>query len=370
MIEQENKPLKVLMLSKDLSAEGGVVNLVSTFMARFSSDVQCDYLAVGQGNSNNSKLSSLFFPVVDNFRLARHVLKNRYDCVHINCSLNLKAVLRDSLFLVTLSLLRYKQIVFYIHGWEDSMMGRIKNNPVFRYLFKKIFSQSKVILVLASHFKNDLVELGFDREKVHLTTTLFNGELFKGVEREENSSCRKLLFLSRFVKEKGIYELLGAYKAIVRSFPDTKLIMAGDGEERERMEAWVQEHGLEGRVEFPGFLRDTEKAKVLLNSEFFIFPTYYGEGCPISLLEAMAAGQAIVTHGAGGIPDIFVDGENGILLDHVSVETVQHAIEKLLGDDVLTEKIKVHNQRQAWERYEADVMTQEMENYYRLAAKS
>ncbi len=369
MTETDKRPLKVLMLSKDLSAEGGVVDLVSTFMTHFSPETCCDYLAVGQGNTNNSKLKSLFFPLVDNFRLARHIRKKSYDCVHINCSLNFKSVLRDGMFFITLSLLRYENIVFYIHGWDGTVMERIKNNRVLRYLFKKTFSSSKLILVLASRFKSDLESIGFDGGKIYSTTTLFNGDLFKGLSRKENvSGQRQLLFLSRFVKEKGIYELLGAYKLIAQKFPDTRLVMAGDGEERERLESWVRENGLSDRVEFAGFLRGKDKARVLLDSDFFIFPTYYGEGCPISLLEAMAAGLAVVTHGAGGIPDIFVDGENGILLDSVSERTVQSAMERLLSDKELAAKIRLHNRQQAWKLYEAGVMTREMEGYYKIAS--
>jgi len=356
-----NARIRVLILSKDFNAQGGIVNFVSSLMEHANAEIAFDHLSIGR--NSGSKIRNLMFPLIDSVRLARQVLKNNYDCVHINPSLNAKAVLRDGLNLITLSIFGVKNIVVYFHGWDDTYANKIKNSTVLGFFFKRIFQRASMILVLATRFRDALLKLGFMPERVHATTTMFDGRIFDGVERQA-SEARSIIFLSRFVPEKGIYELLEAFSLFANKFPDVNLIMAGDGPERERMEHWVKGKGLVGRVKFPGYLRGKEKAQVFLNADLFVFPTYHGEGCPVSLLEAMAAGLPVVTTTAGGIPDVFIDKENGLLLRNVSPQEIEQAIVTLLTDDGLSKQMKETNLKWTWENYEAHVVAKKMEDIY------
>jgi glycosyltransferase involved in cell wall biosynthesis len=230
-----------------------------------------------------------------------------------------------------------------------------------------VFGKAPLILVLASRFRDTLIDMGFKPDQIRVITTMFDGSMFTGINRQDNDSP-SLLFLSRFIPEKGIYELFEAFAGLTRRFPDLSLVMAGDGPERKRMVQWVQAHGLTDRVRFPGYLRGPAKAHALLNAEMFVFPTYHCEGCPVSLLEAMAAGLPVVTTRAGGIPDIFRDGENGILLKEVSPASIEHAIEKLLNNRQLSMDIRSNNLNRSWRTFEARVVTKKFENIYRFVA--
>jgi len=357
-----NTRVRVLILSKDFNAQGGVVNFVASLMENTRAEITFDHLSIGR--NSGSKIRNLIFPLIDSVKLARQVLKNNYDCVHINPSLNAKAVLRDGLNLVTLSIFGVKKIVVYFHGWDDTYANKIKNSVVLGFFFKRIFQRASIILVLATRFQDALLKLGFMPERVHTTTTMFDGRIFDGVARQANAA-RSILFLSRFIREKGIYELLEAFSLLANNFPDVTLVMAGDGPERERMEHWVEAKGMVGRVKFPGYLRGKEKTQVFLNADLFVFPTYHGEGCPVSLLEAMAAGLPVVTTTAGGIPDIFTDKENGLLLRNISPKEIEQAIVTLLTDDGLSKQMKETNLKWAWENYEAHVVARKMEDIYR-----
>jgi glycosyltransferase involved in cell wall biosynthesis len=105
---------------------------------------------------------------------------------------------------------------------------------------------------------------------------------------------------------------------------------------------------------------------VLNGAHIFTFPTYYGEGCPVSLLEAMAASMAIITTPVGGIPDIIEHNKNGILLDvKVTTENVKNAIETLLNSPGTIRDMGEINRIEAWEKYEAPVVTRYFENIYK-----
>ncbi|MGC5340793.1 glycosyltransferase, partial [Escherichia coli] len=65
---------------------------------------------------------------------------------------------------------------------------------------------------------------------------------------------RKILFLSRFDRRKGCHELLDAFASIASSYPDWKLVLAGDGVERDSLKKKTADYGLTDRVEFPGYI--------------------------------------------------------------------------------------------------------------------
>jgi glycosyltransferase involved in cell wall biosynthesis len=270
----------------------------------------------------------------------------------------------------TVSLLRLGKIVVFFHGWDQKTEQRIRNNVVWRFLFSRVYQKSSVILVLGSTFRTSLVGLGFDPERIQLVTTMFDGKHLTSDERVTTGNKTNILFLSRFVREKGVYEIVDAFSLVSERYPEARLILAGDGPEMDQLKKHVEELGLDGLVSMPGYLVDPEKARVLMESDLFVFPTYYGEGCPVALLEAMAAGQAVITTGAGGISDIFRDEENGILLASITKDSIASAMDTLLGDDRLRADIGNRNRAYALANFEASIVTKKMELLYEQVRSS
>ncbi len=360
--------LKVLILSKDLSSPGGVVHFVSFLMDHFSNHIESVHLPIGRA-VQGGMFNSLFFPIINALSLIRALIEERYDCVHVNPSLNRSSLLRDGLFLGILRLMRQRNVVVYFHGWSDSDARRIQESPFLRFLFRSLFGRACIVMVLASRFRKTLLEIGLPEHRVLVTTTMFDGNIFHGLKPKKKRGKKQLLFMSRFVREKGVYELLEAFSSLAAKHDDVHLVLLGDGPEREGMEQRAGALGIESRVTFAGYLRRGEKAQLLLDSDIFVFPTYYGEGCPVVLLEAMAAGLPVITHGAGGIPDLFTDGENGLLLEEVTPSSIEEAAERLLEDEALCKRMGDHNRRYAWEHFEAGVVTLAIEDVYRRVAE-
>ena len=364
---ESGRPLRVLILSKELSAPGGVVHFVSFLMDHFSSRVEAVHLPIGRRTEGGSAIGNIIFPVVNSIALVRTLLWNKFDCIHINPSLNMSSLLRDGLFMGLLRVLRCRNIIVYFHGWSDVDAERIQRSPMLRLVFKALFGRACVIMVLAARFKKSLVKIGIPAERVQVTSTMFDGNSFRGLRARKQGQRKELVFMSRFVCEKGVYELLDAFARIARKYPDAHLTLLGDGPEKAEMEQRVATLNLTERVSFPGYMRGREKIQFLLDADLFVFPTYYGEGCPVVLLEAMAAGLPIVTHGAGGIPDLFTDGEHGVLLERVTPELIEQAIDKLVKNKKLQSEIGERNRQYAWARFEAGVVTKAMELTYQQA---
>jgi len=358
--------LRVLITAKGLDASGGVVNYVASLMNQFPEMVQCEHLQVGREPHERRMVRDLLFPLLDNFALLRRVRKLRPHCVHINPSFNLKAMLRDGMLLTTLRLMGQRRVVVFFHGWDDDFAAKVLRSPWRRRLFRWIFGWPPVIFVLASSFRETLLALGLAPTQVRVTTTMFDGDIFSGVTRSRGADEEvRLAFMSRFVAAKGIHEVVNAMAALAHEHPGLRLLLLGDGPERLALEDRVASLDLGDRVEFAGYLRGQEKAQALVDSDIFVFPTYYGEGCPVVLLEAMAAGLPVITHGVGGIPDIFEDPRNGILLQRVDDASVVDALRELLSDPQRTAAIGDHNREHAWTHYESAMVSRRMLATYR-----
>jgi glycosyltransferase involved in cell wall biosynthesis len=365
--------LDALVIARDKAHQGGVVNFVELLIANFSSNVRATRFVIGRSPDDRSYISILITPLRDAIRLIRTVQQRRYDIIHINPSLNFNALVRDGLFIMALRATGAQNIVVFIHGWDESFLDKINKYPLARAGLRRLLRCAGSILVLARRFKNELCELGLDHGKIAVLTTMFDRKLFEGIQRCRRDSRPRLLFLSRLIKEKGIYELLAALTLLIDRGLEVELVIAGDGAEEKAVREWIRGHDLNDHVTMAGYLRGREKAKTLVDADIFVFPSYYEEGCPISLLEAMAAGLAIITTPIGGIPDFFIDGLNGILLKSLSAECIADAIEALIRDKDVQARIRAQNRQQSWERYEATRVTRIIEETYervRSAQKS
>ena len=354
---------KILIISKDLRNQGGVVDMVSMILKFNSNKYLYKHFSVGGAPKVRTHLlrNNVF---ADAIRLCLKTWFSNWDCIHINPSFVWRSLFRDITLIRVITILRSNKLLVFIHGWDDMVANKIKKSYSYRKIVSSTLNKCAVILVLASTFKDELTSIGVDSSKIFITSTMFDGKYLKQVKFVKNDEYKVILFLSRFVKEKGIYELLGAFKLLRSKSPKYRLLLAGDGPEMPGMKKYVEENELHNSVEFCGYVRDLKKAKILKSADIFVFPTYYGEGCPVSLLEAMAAGLPIVTASAGGIRDIFVNRVNGILLEEVSANSIKSAIELLFSDASKLAEIKAHNTSIAWEKYEASRATKYIEDMY------
>jgi phosphatidylinositol alpha-mannosyltransferase len=108
-----------------------------------------------------------------------------------------------------------------------------------------------------------------------------------------NKKHKTILFVGRLEKRKGVRFLLEAFKELKKTDPFARLVIAGDGPERERLETWVLENKVTF-VTFKGYVSDKEKFKLFSAADLFASPAIYGESFGIVLLEAMAMNRVIV----------------------------------------------------------------------------
>ncbi|HEY0895466.1 MAG TPA: glycosyltransferase family 4 protein, partial [Sphingobacteriaceae bacterium] len=158
--------------------------------------------------------------------------------------------------------------------------------------------------------------------------------------RDRRSPVITLLFLGLICKEKGIFDLLEVLSRNRRTFSNrVRLVIGGNGEV-ENLRRVIRENGLEHMVSFRGWVTDHTKHQLMVSSDLFILPSY-GEGMPVSILEALSYGKAVIATRVGGIPEIVKHEVNGLLITPGDLTGILHSICYYLNDPL---KILRHGQ--------------------------
>jgi phosphatidylinositol alpha-mannosyltransferase len=127
-----------------------------------------------------------------------------------------------------------------------------------------------------------IIPNGIDLQQFHAPRT--------PIEHEQKT----IVYIGRLEKRKGVQYLLRAFAVLLKKHKNVKLIIAGDGVDRQKLELECEELGIEKQVKFLGYVSEARKKSLMRNSDLFCSPALYGESFGIVLLEAMASGLVTV----------------------------------------------------------------------------
>ncbi len=177
---------------------------------------------------------------------------------------------------------------------------------------------------------------------------------------------RALLAVGRLSHEKGHADLISAFASIVKADPRTKLVIVGDGPERNSLETRARSSGFGDRIIFTGQVSD---ASVYYRvADVFVLPSH-SEGSPNALLEAMAAGLPVVATRVGGVPEIVTDEESALLAPAHDAQAMAEAVLRLLADKNISQRLAAAA-RQRVKDYSPESRLQALLEIYRRMASA
>lgn len=231
-----------------------------------------------------------------------------------------------------------------------------------RRLIRWALSNANRIAVLSPSWQPALAEIAPQAQgrMVALPNPIDCTTVVPPVEPAERS-CSRVLFLGDFSQRKGVRDLLAAAPLVLAHHPEAQWALCG-GEAPADVKAMAA--GLGTSVSFPGFVRGPEKLRYLQQAALLALPSY-AEGVPIAVLEGMAAGLPVVTTPVGGVPDIFVDGVNGLLVPPGEPHALAQAIGRLLDDPDLRAAMGRANRQKALNDFDLPIYVERLLDLYR-----
>jgi phosphatidylinositol alpha-mannosyltransferase len=176
---------------------------------------------------------------------------------------------------------------------------------------------------------------------------------------------RSVLFLGRFDEtRKGMAVLLGALPALVEAFPDVEVLVVGRGDEEELSE---EAGALAGHLRFLGLVDDAAKASAMRSADVYCAPNTGGESFGIVLVEAMAAGTAVVASDLDAFRRVLEDGAAGRLVPVDDPAALAAALTEMLSNDVARQRY-VEAAAKAVRRYDWSVVAHQILRVYETVA--
>lgn len=227
-------------------------------------------------------------------------------------------------------------VVTTLHGTDITLVGR---NPSYKPAVTFSINHSDYVTSVSEDLKKETLKFFVVRKDIEVIPNFIDLDLYQGDNQCAKGSLahpgQKLItHISNFRKVKRIMDIIEVFGK-VRPVVNSRLLMIGDGPERERAEVRARELGVEEDVVFLGKTNEVER--VLCMSDLFLLPSET-ESFGLAALEAMAAKVPVISTNTGGLPEVNIHGKTGYTTDVGDVDTMaKHAIALLSNEDLRSE---------------------------------
>lgn len=229
-------------------------------------------------------------------------------------------------------------MVTTLHGTDITLVG---NHPFYKPAVTFSINKSDFVTSVSQSLKDDTLKLFNIKNEIQVIPNFI--ELDK-IKKEDKSPCQRsvmandeeriITHISNFRKVKRIPDIIAIFNKIQKEIP-AKLMMVGEGPEKEKAEHLCRELGIQDKVIFFG--NSNEIDTILCQTDLFLLPSKT-ESFGLVALEAMACGVPVISSNAGGLPEVNKDGFSGYLSEVGDVDGMAKNAMKILKEDaVLTE---------------------------------
>jgi glycosyltransferase involved in cell wall biosynthesis len=184
-------------------------------------------------------------------------------------------------------------------------------------------------------------------------TVIHNGVDAERFTRTRTPVAGRVLLVGRLSRAKRPDIALQVLRVVRERVPNAELHIVGGGPEEPRVRRLVDELQLGDSVRLLG--RRDDVGDLLADAQCLLLSSDY-EGCPIAVLEAMAAGVPVVATDVGGVPELVVDGETGLLADRRGVHALAEAVERILTEPAYATRLAEAARTRARERFSLEAM--------------
>lgn len=322
---------KVIITAPSLEPTQNVSGVSSVVRFIIDNNPNCKYLHFELGKKDKEKggwhrITKL---LASFYKWTKYINAYPDALIHYNFPLEAKSIIRDVPFMYY-ALRRKHKMVVHIHG--GSFLTSSKIPALLKVILLKVFSWNIPFIALSDSEVKILKER-FHAQKVFSLPNCVDLKDAVLYAKEQNLKSEKTLnlgYLGRIEPNKGINEMLEGCVKIKETGIPFKLILAG----KEQIEgAFLPrfKQALGDNFSYVGLVSGKSKCDFLRNLDVLLMPTYF-EGLPMSLLECMSYGVVPVITPVGSIPEVVVDGNNGLFIKVKDIDSIVDAIKKVNYD--------------------------------------
>jgi len=303
-------------------------------------------------------LSSKMVSIVERYHL--DILHVHYAIPHAYAAFMAKQILKSKGIDI--------KVVTTLHGTDITLVG---SHPIYKQAVEFSINNSDYVTAVSKSLKRDTLRLFDIKKDIHVIYNFIELNKYPEHSKEEcqrstlaDENERIIVHVSNFRPVKRIEDVILVFDKILKQIP-AKLLMVGEGPEREKADLLVKKLNIRDKVLFLG--NSQEINKVLCYADLFLLPSQT-ESFGLSALEAMAAKTPVISSNSGGLPEVNVNGLTGYLSAVGAVDELADNALKILKDPSVLQQFK-QNAYLHSKDFELDVILPQYEAVYRAVKK-
>ncbi|MAL18364.1 MAG: N-acetyl-alpha-D-glucosaminyl L-malate synthase BshA [Balneola sp.] len=254
-------------------------------------------------------------------------------------------------------------VVTTLHGTDITLVG---SDPSYKHVVEFSIDKSDGVTAVSEFLKQETYDRFNIKQDIKVIPNFIDLDRFKKSNKShfKKAICpndeKVVVHVSNFRKVKRVPEVVTVFSKILDAGIEAKLLLAGDGPDRQKAEQQCRDLGICEHVRFLGKLEEVEE--VLSIADLFLIPSG-SETFGLAALEAMSCSVPVISSNIGGLPEVNIHGETGYLCDLDDIDCMVEYGVKILSNPELHQTLAQNARKQA-ERFNQDVVVEEYERFY------
>lgn len=352
----------VLMFGTDPDMRGGIASVVSAIReGGFFDWAHVRYVSTHVEGGGVRKLRRFIAAV---FTTLRTLISQRVVLAHAHVSSNGSFWRKATLLWIAR---RFGvPTIFHLHsGGFDTYASGSTGSALRRWCIRRTLESSTVVIVLSERWA--AWARGFAPEsRIRIVGNPVQVLADATLPRKaggDSTDAGRVLYMGLICDAKGSFDLLQAWARFRARVPGWRLLVGGNGEV-ERFLAQAQSLGISDDVDYLGWVSGAEKERVLSIADVFVLPSYK-EGMPVSILEAMVHGAAVIATPVGGVPDMMVNERHGLLVEAGDVGALADSLERMATLPELRKRLAAQAHEHVLASYSTETVLRRLKAIYR-----
>lgn len=313
----------ILYVSPSINVRGGISTVIKSYL---KSDIGRSFnILLVASHVDGAKTHKLVQASFGLLKLLFYLVTKDVHIVHIHGG-DIVSLKRKYFYYLIVKRFNTK-VLYHFHG-ALFLQQYQETSAFWKRRIREMLEGCNIVITLSRSWQKALSEIA-----PRSTTILLPNAVYlpprKRVHRPSNNTLH-LTFLGHIGDRKGVFDLLPIAKRLLQEGYKLMLHVAGNGDVS-RLTGVVRRLGISESVQYHGWLTERERNLLLDNTDIFILPSY-GEGMPLAILEAMSYGLPVISTVVGGIPEMIINGETGILINPGDLEQLYLSLLELLSD--------------------------------------
>jgi glycosyltransferase involved in cell wall biosynthesis len=340
----------------------GISSVVNTIIAN-NKEINYTHFLSGREDGQTSPLQRIAALSKGYLLLVNILKKKNINLVHLNLSLNPKSIYREYLFF-QISKLFKKKVILHLHGGKYLLQR--PSSWLLKRMMLGMYQNSERVVCLSS-FEKEIIQNTYKIDNLGVLENTIDNQFLDLHKDAGVNGPLVVLFMGRLHESKGIHVILASIRNLIeKGQKNIQFIFCGLGPLLGDILQLEQQYPRQ--VHYMGVVNGKMKNDMLARAQVFILPSLYGEGLPMALLEAMAAGLVPIVTNDGSINNVVTHGKTGFIIKKNDPALLTSQIEELLADPDNLKAISKNVKTYAVNNFSISRYVTSLNELYRMSA--